>query len=166
MTIPRELLAKAFPGQPRLVIALADQSEVVAKVADEQASMSETSEAMIDAPVVVLRRSTAFNAERVLTAGRGLELVEDGDKVTIKARVAVDGTGDVTFLATGQTTLVLPPMGTLATVSGQETLRNKVMEAPVLSGIKAAVNDAAAATAGVPVGGMYRDGSALKVRVA
>lgn len=35
-----------------------------------------------------------------------------------------------------------------------------------ISALVNAVNDAAAASAGVPVGGMYRNGSVLMVRVA
>jgi hypothetical protein len=40
------------------------------------------------------------------------------------------------------------------------------MEAPTYSELIDAVDDAAAATAGVPLWGVYRTGSALKVRIA
>ena len=62
---------------------------------------------------------------------------------------------------------VLGPLtGILATVGNIETLTNKTLAAPKLSGLGDYADDAAAAGGGVPVGGVYRTGSALKIRVS
>ena len=46
------------------------------------------------------------------------------------------------------------------------SLRDFILDGPSLSGIVDAADDAAAATAGVVVGGVYRTGSILKIRVS
>jgi hypothetical protein len=67
-----------------------------------------------------------------------------------------------------------------ATIEGAETLTNKTLTAPTLetptinsptlatpsvSGLQNFANDAAAATGGIAIGGMYRNGSTIMVRV-
>ncbi len=46
------------------------------------------------------------------------------------------------------------------------SLSAHVLATPSLTGLQEAVDDAAAAIAGVPVNGIYRSGSDLKIRVA
>lgn len=45
------------------------------------------------------------------------------------------------------------------------SLKEFILDAPQLSSLVDAADDAAAATAGVVVGGVYRTGSALKIRI-
>jgi len=54
----------------------------------------------------------------------------------------------------------------LVTRDGTETLAGKTLNAPKLSGLGNYANDAAAATGGVPIGGIYRNGSVVQVRVS
>jgi hypothetical protein len=45
------------------------------------------------------------------------------------------------------------------------SLRNFILDGPSLSNIVDAADDTAAATAGIAVGGVYRTGSTLKIRI-
>ena len=54
----------------------------------------------------------------------------------------------------------------LVSVSGTQTLTNKTLTTPLISGLADYADDAAAAGGSVPVGGLYRTASALKIRVS
>jgi hypothetical protein len=168
-SIPRDMLAEAFPGQPRLVAAFEEQSVKVEEASAAVSTQKEATDALEDAYFLTLSPNATLKNERVLDLGEGLQAIDDGTllKISVSNAVAhVEGDQPVTFLATGSTTLLLPVSGTLATRSGAETFSNKTLQAPKLAGLGDFADDAAAATGGVPVGGVYRTGSALKVRVS
>ncbi len=167
-SIPRDLLAQAFPGQPRVQAAFEDLSIRANEAADATASTISATEALQDATVIVLSTNGAFTNERVLQWGAGLSVDDDGANVTLRLNEgapAVQGGHQVTFVGQGPSTLILPLTGTLATRSNPETLTNKTLATPSVSGLGAYANDAAASAGGVPVGGVYRNGSQLMVRV-
>lgn len=165
----RSDLARAFNGDPVLVAAFEQQQEAVAATAEATAGTAQATAAIQDATVLTLSPNDSFTNERIFTPFEGLTAEDDGSlfKVRVDETVArVTGGFDVTFIVTGITNLVLPNTGTLATTSGTETLSNKTINAPKLSGLGNYADDSAAAAGGVPVGGMYRDGSVLMVRVS
>ena len=170
MNLPRDLLARFFGKDPRVLRFFEDQAATVEATAQSVTANVAATEAMDEATVLVLSSNAAFRNERVVAAGVGIEITDDGEIVTIRidrtGAAEVTGGFGVLLRAQGETDLVLPIAGTLATRGGVETLENKTLAAPVLSGIVNAADDAAAAGAGVPVGGIYRTGSALKVRAA
>ena len=62
-------------------------------------------------------------------------------------------------------TLILPAAGTLISDSEPAKLYNKTLEKPALSGLVNAASDAAAASAGVPVLGVYHNAGVLRIRL-
>lgn len=167
-TIRREVLERVF-GQKDAARAFENQQAMLATVAEVQTSNVADTARLNDAAFVTLSANAELPNERVLQLGDGLEMIV-GD-TTVLLRVNDDtaratGGHRVTFIATGDTNVAVPLTGVLATRDNAETLANKTLAAPKLSGLADAADDAAAATAGVPVGGVYRTGSALKFRVA
>lgn len=166
--INRDLLAQAFPGQPRLQRAFEEQAKTVDATAATVASSVGATEALQDATVITLSSNAAFANERVLRLGHGLEAVTDDAFVTISVDPSeapyVEGGFNVTLRGQGVTDIILPTSGTLATRAGTETLSNKTLAATIVLATDYA-NDAAAAAGGVPINGVYRTGGALKVRI-
>lgn len=173
MTLPpiisREMLGKYFGGDPRLVAAFEEQSLAVQETATAVQDTVGATEALQDATVLSLSPNAAFTNERILTAGTGLSLSDDGVHATLSVTDDVarsSGGFVVTFVPLGDCTLFLPLTGYLATRDGVETFSNKTLVAPKISGLGNYVDDAAAAAGGISVGGLYRNGSVLMVRVS
>lgn len=164
--ISRADLLEAFPLRAARQFEVMQQT--VAKVEDTVTANVDATGALKDATFVTLSANAELPNERVLGLGEGLafELTDGGVTLNTDALARVEGGHELRFVVSGDTELVLPLTGGVATRENVETLRNKTLEAPKLSGLKEATDDTAAATAGVPVGGMYRTGSALKVRLA
>jgi len=154
MTIPRDLLAAAFPGQPRLVAEFENLSDLADGTAETLGQQVDATDAAAQASYVTLSANASLPNERVLTAGSGVTiLIEDG-KVTVSARVRANGT--VLFQTqAASSTLLLPPTGTLATVSGEENLSNKTLNYPRLEAPTYADN-LAAISGGLAVGDVYQ----------
>lgn len=168
-TLNRKLLGEVYPDNPRFVRAMEAQALAVDAATDGLDTQATATEAMQDASVIVLAANQAFNGERVLVLGQGLSGIDADGKLTLQTSGKVPlVSGDFTLLLAlaGNTTVSLPLVGTLATLANVETLANKTINAPKLSGLGDYADDAAAATGGVPVNGVYRNGSNLCVRVA
>lgn len=164
--IRREVLEKVF-GQ-RWGAAFENQQQTLADVQAATTTNVADTGLLKDAAFVTLSENAELPNERVLSLGDGLESVITSNSILL--RLSADGARasggyTVTFVATGESTVAVPLNGILATRDNAETLKNKTLDAPSLSGLTDAADDSAAATAGVPVGGMYRTGSSLKVRV-
>jgi hypothetical protein len=168
-TLPRDLLEAAFPGQPRLRDAFERQAAQVQRTAATVASGLEATDSIQNATVITLSPNASFTNERVLRLGPGLAADTDDTYVTIsidpEGAAVVEGGYSVLLRSQGVTDLLLPMSGTLATKDGSEILQNKDLRTPKLSGLGDYANDAAAAAGGVPVTGVYRNGSQLMVRV-
>lgn len=165
--IARDVLHAAFGGNRRAV----QQFETMqAQVADTEeavtANVAETG-SLKNAVFVTLSANAELPNERVLALGPGLsfDLAVPG-VVRVDTSAYTTGGHDVQFSVTGPTVLSLPLTGTVATRAGTETLKNKTLDSPLVSGLANHADDAAAAAGGVPVGGLYRNGSAVQVRVA
>lgn len=168
-TLNRKLLGEVFPDNPRIIRAMETQAQAVDAATDGLETQAGATAAMQDASVLVLAPNEAFKGERVLVLGQGLSGTDDGSKLVLKTSGKVPlVSGDFTLLLalSGNTTVAVPLTGVLATVENAETLKNKTLDVPKLSGLGDYADDAAAATGGVPVGGVYRSGSALMVRVS
>lgn len=168
-TLNRRLLGEMYPGNPRAVRAMEAQAQAVDEATGGLSSQAEATELIQDASVIVLAPNGAFQGERVLQLGPGLSGEDDGTNLTLKTSTKVPlVSGDFTLFITlaGNSTVAIPLTGILATVGNIETLTNKTLAAPKLSGLGDYADDAAAAGGGVPVGGIYRTGSALKIRVS
>lgn len=158
----RDDLAEFFGSNPRLLRAFEEQAAAVQNATD---GVAETS-ALKDATVIVLSANGDFTNERVLEIGDGIDV--DITDTTVRISVKdVARTQDylVTFAPPGDVTLALPAEGTLASLENAETLLSKTLDAPKLTGFGNYANDAAAAAGGVPVTGVYRNGSVMMVRV-
>jgi hypothetical protein len=167
--IPRHLLERYFGAEPRLLRAFEDQSAAVVATADGLKTNEQATERMQDASVIVLAANAAFTNERRLVLGQGLSAVDDGSTLTIRTSQTVplvNGGFTLNLTVAGTSALVLPLSGTLATLANAETLSNKTLSAPKLSGLGNHADDTAAAGGGIPVGGVYRNGSQLMVRVS
>lgn len=168
-TLNRKMLGEMFPGNPRFVRAMEDQARAVDTATEGLNTTAVATDAMQDASVLVLAPNGAFKGERVLKLGPGLIGEDDGETLTIKTSTRVPLTSEafpVLLVVEGDTTVAVPLSGVLATIANIETLSNKTLKAPKLSSLGNYADDTAAAAGGVPVGGVYRNGSALMVRVS
>lgn len=163
--IKREDLVKAF-GDPRVVAQFEELQRTVAETSQSTGANVDATTALKDAAFLTLSPNEELPNEFVLQLGEGLAFdIEDG-VATLVVQAVIVGGYTVRMLAAGDTELILPVGGVLATRGGTETFSNKTIDAPVLSGLANAADDAAAATAGVPVGGVYHASGALRVRLA
>lgn len=151
MTIPRWLLEKHFGGDQRMIRAMESQSQTVS---DGVAATS----ALADATVIVLSPNGDFTNERVLEVGDGIaiEITDETVKLSVE-NVATTQGFPVTLIAQGLTQLILPVTGTVMVGESPE------VDVTALGNY---ADDTAAATGGVAVGQLYRNGSALMVRVS
>lgn len=168
-TLPRDALFKALNGDKRLVAAFEQQAQVVQETQQQAGDTVAATSALQDATFITLSPNETLTGERVLKVGPGISIATTDDAVTLSVSDEVphvSGGFAVQMIAQGRSTLILPLAGTLATRSGEETLNNKTLASPLLDGIGDYADDTAAAAGGVAVGGIYRTGSVLKVRVA
>lgn len=145
--IPRYLLERHFGNDHRMIRAMEEQSIAVSS------GVAATS-ALQDATVIVLSPNGDFTNERTLEVGAGIEMDITDDAVILRvADVVRSENYVVTMLPSDNTVLNLPASGTLVSTANDLALFGNY------------ASDAAAAAGGVPVGGIYRNGSALQVRV-
>ena len=151
----RHLLAKHFPGDERTVAAFEELNNIVLDSQSSLAANVEATSALQDATVLTLSANETLTNERILKLASGLEAVDDGQFLTIQLKdVARTENFGVTLIAQGDSQLAVPLVGTV--------LVKEHIGAQVFGNY---ANDAAAAAAGVPIDGLYRNGSVLMVRV-
>jgi len=158
-SIPRHLLEKYFGNDPRMVAAFENQSLAVQEATET--SVAATG-ALQDASVVSLSPNDALNNEYILGPGDGttLTLTAGAVSVDVDASVARASGGVVTLVAPASVTLFLPAGGELLS----STVPAKLTQ-PSMTGLANASSDANAAVAGVPVGGIYHNAGALRIRL-
>ena len=167
MTFQRDALHRALGGDRRLVADFEQLAATVESTAETAGSAVAATEAIGDASVVTLSANGAFGNEFVLTAGRHIVPKAENGRLILEPRntaLAKDFTP--TFVPPGNGTWFLPLPGILVARDSVDTLENKTLAAPKLSGLVNATNDATAAAAGVAVGGVYHNAGALRVRLA
>lgn len=142
---------------PKLLRFFEDLFVSTAQNSAATGDLSQATQSIQNATVITLSPNNAFNNERVLVVGAGLEVSDSGPNGTLTLTLAnnltFNGGFAVTFNLEADTNLDLPSSG-------------RVMVKQDFASLTNALNDAAAAAAGVPVGGLYRNGSVVMVRVA
>lgn len=169
MKIMRADLAQFFGKNLRLLRAFEQQAADVEANTEGLRTTAVATTRLQDAGVLVLAPNSEFQNERVLQIGRGISADDDGQFLTISTSdnvPIVNGGFTLTLAVGGNAVLVAPVTGKLATTENPETFKAKTLDAPKITGIANYADDVAAAAGGVPVGGLYRTASALKVRVA
>lgn len=167
-TINRDLLAIAFPNQPRIQRAFEDQAIAVVETSAASVQAVAATDALQDATFLTLSPNATLTGERVLALGSGLLGSSDANTFTLSLSGTVARSANqytISLVPEGNCTLFLPLTGYLATRGGVETLSAKTLDAPKVTGIGDYADDTAAAAGGVPVTGVYRTGSNLRVRV-
>lgn len=167
--LPRDAMYKAFNGDARLVGAFEAQAEVISETQSVVVGNVEATDALQDATVLTLSPNATFNNERVLRLGPGITATDDGTYLTLSVNdtvAHVEGGFRLSLTVQADTAVVIPLAGVLATQDGEETLSRKTLDTPSITGLSDYADDVAAAAGGVAVDGVYRTGSALKVRVA
>ena len=172
-TLSRDALTKALNGDRRLVQAFEQQAQVITENQEATSLQVEATQALQDATVLVLSPNATFNNERVLKLGEGITATDDGTYLTLSVNdrfAHVAGGFRAELTAQGDTNVVLPLDGVLATLDGYEELTNKTLTGAVLAAaiLNAAeyASDAAAAAGGVAVGGLYLKTGAVFRRAA
>lgn len=146
-TLRRDDLAQFFGSNPRLLSAFEHQAQAIE---DATSGVADT-QALKDATVIVLSGNGDFTNERVLHVGDGIAWEITDTTVTLKVKdVARTQDYGVTFVPPAKVILFLPPEGTLLS---DVSFANLVDYA----------NNAAAVTAGLGVGELYRTGGAVMV---
>ncbi len=166
--LDRRLLGEVFDN-PRMIRAMETQAQAVDDATFGLETQATSTELMKDASVIVLAPNGAFEGERVLVLGQGLVGVDNGSTLTIRTSSKVPlVNGDFTLLITlaGNTSVAIPLTGILATTGNIETLTNKTLAMPKLSGLGDYADDTAAAAGGVPIDGVYHNAGALRIRLA
>jgi uncharacterized protein DUF2793 len=85
---------------------------------------------------VVFENTENLTANRTLTitvnnANRSIAL---GGNLTLAKNLTTTGSGNITFSAAADASVAVPATGTLATINGAETLTNKTLTAPTITG--------------------------------
>ncbi len=166
--ITRAELQEVFGNKPRLIRAFEDQASDVDVNSSGLATTAAATEALNDATVLVLSPNTAFANERVLKLSSSLSGTDGGGELFLDVSdniPKINGGFKLFLTVGGESRVVMPLAGTLATVQNKETLLNKTLNAPSIAGLGDYADDAAASAGGIPVTGIYRTGSTLKVRV-
>ena len=166
--IQREVLDKVFAGDKRAIASFEQQQRAIAGIDGAITASVAGTAALKDASVITLSPNADLTNEYVLSFGRGMTFNTDtpGKLILATDGPNVNGGFAVQFTVSGDSQLSLPLAGIVATRANTETFSNKTLDKPKLSGLGDYADDVAAAAALVPVGGVYRTASALKVRVA
>ena len=165
--LDRRLLGEVFDN-PRMIRAMETQAQAVDDATTGLETQATSTTAMKDASVIVLAPNGAFEGERVLVLGQGLVGVDDGSTLTVRTSSKVplvNGNFTLSFTLAGNTTVAIPLTGVMATQANIETLSNKTLASPKLSGLGNYADDTAAAAGGVPIGGVYHNAGALRLRL-
>lgn len=151
----RDDLAQFFGSNPRLMRAFEEHSQALQSVTTGVADTT----ALKDATVIVLSANGDFTNERVLQIGDGIDIEVTDSTITLSVKdVARTRDHLATLVPPAEVVLFLPPDGTLlsdttvVTTSAFDELGNYA-------------NDAAAATGGVLIGGLYHNAGAVRVRL-
>lgn len=116
----QDLLAKVFDGDLTLVSAFQQLVRYVTEAADNASAGASVANTVSTASLLTLSPVSGWAGARVLTQGTGVSLADDGSRVTVSLdslTPKIDGGFPVTFLVTADTNLILPVIGTVATLA-------------------------------------------------
>lgn len=115
-SFPREVLAAAFNNNQRMITGFEELLRRLALATEEAEAASSLQSTVAAAEFVLATPNAALEAGLVLTQGRGVTIAHADGAVTISHPIEVQG-GNAAFILTGETTLILPQIGTLATLA-------------------------------------------------
>ena len=116
--LPRRLIEQLFPMEPRAVRAFEQLTFTTDETAVLASTTAQATAILSDATFLTLSPNDSAPNERVLKLGQGLTAADDGEFLTLSLGVGaavVEGGYSVTFRAQGETDLILPTSGTVAT---------------------------------------------------
>lgn len=119
-TFPRQMLYDAFGDNPRMVSAFEELISALTDAVQQAEAVPTVAAALQSTAFLLLGANEALAAGRVLTEGEGIALADDGGRVTVSITDLVpriEGGNRTTFIVTGETNLILPPVGQLATIA-------------------------------------------------
>lgn len=156
MNVPtRNALQRAFPSaSPDVIIALETLFRAVDGNTVGIGTGAAATSQLQDATVLTLSSNDAFTNERIVEGGRGIQLTDTGAALIISmiANIVLNGGYKLTVNLPADSNLTVIQSGTIM-----------IEEAPMVE-VDNYANDAAAATGGVPVNGMYRDSASKALR--
>lgn len=120
----REILMKAFNGELTLVSAFEQLVAYVEAAAAAAQSGATIANILSEASLLTLGASAGLDSARIFTPGAGVSFADAGGRLTINLNdltPKIGGGFPVTFLVTGATNLILPVLGTLATLGDVST---------------------------------------------
>lgn len=165
--IARAELLRVF--NPRAAGQFEELQQKLAETEETSGAGVGATQTLQQATFVTLSPNAELPNEYVLLLGEGLHFVVDAGEHTVTIHSdgpRVEGGHSLSFVVAGNSSVVVPLAGVLATRDAVETLENKTLAEPRVSGLGNYANDAAAAAGGVEITGLYRNGSQLMVRVA
>ncbi len=154
----RGMLNDSFNSNQKMVTSF---EELIRQLQLLVTTATGASQAVVDAAgtaFIVSVVSTVFPNSSVITDGRGITITLADGLATISHPIEVLG-GNATFILVGDTSLAFPQTGTVATTADIPAFF------ATLAASTSYANDAAAAVGGVPVGGTYRNGSVVQIRI-
>ena len=166
-SLPRDILSRALGGDLRAIRAFEAEAAMSEEAATRLASNIDATETINDATVLVLSANEAFANERVLQVGVGISAKDDGSTLTLFVNDQVPhvlGGFVLNLTATQDTQVQVPYRGLLATADQPETLFQKTLQAPMLSGVTEYATEEAAVAANLPAGTVYTVQGFLKLR--
>lgn len=116
----RDVLTKAFNGDQRLVSAFEQLVQYVLDAAAEAQSAAAVTNVVGSASILTLGAFEGLEAARILTEGEGVAFDDASGRLTISLNdltPKINGGFPATFIVTGEAHLILPLIGTLATLS-------------------------------------------------
>jgi hypothetical protein len=164
----RDEIARAFDTH-RAVRAFEKLQETVAATDEVVTAQLGPTGGVQQATYVTLSANDELPNERVLAFGSGIGYTLTDNQIIIRLSAntpTISGGFRLGLTVEGDSNVAVPLTGILATRDNIETLTGKTLAAPKLSGLGDYADDVAAAAGLVPVGGVYRTASTIKVRVS
>lgn len=134
MTILRMLLALCLFATPALANDFYNASGAPATGGPGSSSQMRSEFSAIDDGFDKLPTLTANAGKAVIINGGATGLTVTTGTLTLPGNFALSGAYSATFTVTNTTTVTFPVIGTLSTLAGAESLSNKTIPSPVLSG--------------------------------
>jgi hypothetical protein len=154
--LTRDQLAKALNDVAPVVLAFEQLFRNVNENTLAVGTGVESTQALQDATVLTLSANDTLTNERIVQAGRGIQLTDTGAALVIAmiANLIINGNNRLTFNLLADTNLTVIQSGTVM-----------VEESP-MANLGNYASDAAAAAGGVPVAGLYHTAGTVKVRLS
>jgi len=141
--LTRDDLRKVFGDNPKVIYAFEQQQKQVADNTAQTATNVDATTAIQDATVITLSPNETLTRERILAVGTGLQIIDNGPGATVVIVLTtvplLNGGYDCTINLSADTNVDFPTLGKIPS-----------------SAVGPYADDAAAASAGVAIGEIYK----------